>query len=374
MRGKPARRPENHGCRRWVVIWAKTAYDSYRRKVSLLRDRAGLTWERVDSFVDRQINAESFHVWPFVSSFPVDVRCLIMDRQHDIPLHRPDHLEVVVFESGELGYQVEDRTCALRKNDVVVVSNRIQHRCLSAEPAQREARSLVLAFLPQLFQPGPPAGDDAHYLMPFLLQDPTFPNVIPSDTQVAKEISGFIERIGRELPAQSERSRLAIKTYLRMILLTLVDHYWHLGEARVAWEQRQNSAARLTPLFDHLQRHCDQPMRVTEAARLCAMSASCFLQLFKTVTGHPFIAYLNSFRVTKAKELLSTTNKTISEISLETGFCNQSYFGLIFRRLTGSTPLGYRRTHSGLLSLRERSESIYTAVSPPSTVKTPPTQ
>ncbi|HEY6991857.1 MAG TPA: AraC family transcriptional regulator [Bryobacteraceae bacterium] len=340
----------------------------------LLGDGAGLIWEPVHSFVDHQINGQRSHVWPFVTSFPVDVRYLIVDRQHDIPLHRPDHLEVVVFESGELGYQVEDRTCALRQNDVVIVSNRIQHRCLSAGPAQREARTLVVSFLPHLFQPESPTGDDAHYLMPFLLQDRSFPNVIASNTGVANEISGFIERIGRELPAQSERSRLAIKTYLRMILLALANHYWDLGEARIAWEQRQSSAARLAPLFDHIQRHYEQPLLVTEAARLCAMSASCFLQLFKTVTGHSFVAYLNTFRVAKAKELLSTTNKTISEIALEAGFCNQSYFGVIFRRVTGSTPLAYRKAHLGLLSLDERAGSIYTAVNPPSTVKTPPTQ
>jgi hypothetical protein len=32
----------------------------------------------------------------------------------------PDHLEVVVFESGELGYEVENKTCVLGKNDVII--------------------------------------------------------------------------------------------------------------------------------------------------------------------------------------------------------------------------------------------------------------
>ena len=41
------------------------------------------------------------------------------------------------------------------------------------------------------------------------------------------------------------------------------------------------------------------------------------------------------------------TGKSISEINLETGFCNESYFGVIFRRLTGMTPYDYRRNRVG---------------------------
>jgi transcriptional regulator GlxA family with amidase domain len=43
---------------------------------------------------------------------------------------------------------------------------------------------------------------------------------------------------------------------------------------------------------------------VNDAARLCAMSDCCFLQLFKNVTGQSFVAYLNRFRVNRAQDLL----------------------------------------------------------------------
>jgi len=307
-----------------------------------MRVNGDLTWERVDSFVDRQINAEQFHIWPFANSFPVDVRFLIMDRRHDVPKHRPDHLEVVVFESGDLGYEVEDRTCILHKNDIIVVGDRIHHRCLPVEASQREARSVVLSFLPQLVHSGAPAGDDVQYLMPFTMQSLSFPNVIPAQTGLSREVFDFIERIRRELPGATERSRLAIRTYLKMILLALVNHYSELGEAREALRRQQDNVRRVVPVLEHLERHYDRPIRVNDAARLCAMSACCFMNLFKEVTGQSFVAYLNRFRVTKAQSLLAVTDKAISEISLETGFCNQSYFGVIFRRVTGMTPLEYR--------------------------------
>jgi transcriptional regulator GlxA family with amidase domain len=100
------------------------------------------------------------------------------------------------------------------------------------------------------------------------------------------------------------------------------------------------------------------------------MSDCCFMHLFKEVTGQSFVAYLNRFRVARARSLLASTDKAISEISLETGFCNQSYFGVIFRRITGMTPLEYRLNRRGDLP----ASGLQTAVSPPSTVKMPPTQ
>src|ERR1044071_6786773 len=124
-------------------------------------------WECADSFVDRQINKSMLHVWPFRDSFPVDVRYLILDRSHNVPPHRPDHLEVVLFESGELAYEVEGNTCAVAKNDIIIVGNRSRHRCLPLCNAQAEARTIVLSFLPETVHSGSPIGDDMQYLMPF---------------------------------------------------------------------------------------------------------------------------------------------------------------------------------------------------------------
>lgn len=327
-------------------------------------NQSELTWERVDLLVDRQINAEQFHVWPFAHQFPIDVRFLLIDRRHEVPKHRPDHLEVVVFEFGEVHYEVEDRRCLVQKNDLIVVGDRIRHRCLPLGASQQAARAVVLSFLPQLVHSGPP-GDDMQYLMPFMLQDASCSNVIPAKAGHWREVSDFIQRIRGELPGTSERSRLAIKTYLKMILLNLVNHYAAFGEAREALRRQQRNADRLTPALDFLRKYYPEPIRVDEAARLCAMSACCFMHLFKEVTRHSFIAYLNRFRIAQAEQLLVATDRSIAEVSLETGFCNQSYFGVIFRRVTGMTPLAYRVNHGG---------SIHTAVSPPSTMKMPPMQ
>ena len=326
------------------------------------------TWEQSQFFVDRQINGERQHVWPFAGSYPMDVRFLVLDRRRNVPPHRPDHLEIVVFESGKLGYEVGDRTFAVGKHDILVVGNRLQHRCIPLASSQSEARTVVLSFLPEALHMGAPTGDDFQYLMPFNIYGPVVPNVIPARTHLANEMLDLIERIRQEIPTETERSRLALRTYLKMLLLQLVAHCSEFREAQAEFQKRSEARERLGPIFQHLQHHFDEPIRVPDAARLCGVSPCCFMSLFKQLTGQSFVAYLNGFRVEQAKALLVSTNKPISDVSLEAGFCNQSYFTMVFRRLTTMTPLAYR------LQCGDAAHTVQTAVNPPSTVKIPPTQ
>lgn len=311
--------------------------------------REEVIWEDARSLVDSQIDANQLHIWPFSRSFPVDVRFVVLDRREEVPAHQPDHLEVVVVESGRAGYEVNGHTTEIKQNDVLLVGERIRHRTLPTPAYDGGARVAVLSFLPQLLLSGNPAGDDLQYLMPFSVVGPSpahVPNVISGIPGFSREIFDFIERVLKAMPGDSERSRLAVRTYLRMILFTLADYYWDLRATHAQTRRLQDQLARIRPALDHVQLHFSKPMHVQQAARLCAMSQTCFMELFKEVTGQPFAGYLKRFRIGKAQELLLTTDKSLAEIGYRTGFCDQSHFGAVFRDVTGMTPLAYRKSKS----------------------------
>ena len=69
----------------------------------------------------------------------------------------------------------------------------------------------------------------------------------------------------------------------------------------------------------------------------------CYLStLFRQETKINFKAYIKTLKMDKAKELLSTTNMTIQEISEFLGYRTASYFGEIFHAETGVLPSEYR--------------------------------
>ena len=66
-------------------------------------------------------------------------------------------------------------------------------------------------------------------------------------------------------------------------------------------------------------------------------------ETIKEVSGQTAGEVIDSFTVQEARIQLKTTSKTISEISEQLNFSDQSSFGKFFKRLSGLSPSGYRR-------------------------------
>ncbi|HZN11966.1 MAG TPA: AraC family transcriptional regulator [Blastocatellia bacterium] len=298
------------------------------------------SWENAYSVVDPQINAEGVHLWPFDLSFPVEVRFFTFGKRRNTRMTRHDYFELLYIHSGEAVYQIQDRFFTVGGGDLLVISGALYHRLTVSRRGRVKAAALY--FLPELIHANDAAGDGAEYLMPFLVQDSAFPHVVGAASGIPPQTFDLIGRIHRELPAQDHRGRLAIKTYLKMILILLVNHYASYRGTVEIFHRNQRAIEQLRPLFKFLEARYAEPVGVQEAAEVVRLSKSHFMRFFKQVTGQSFIAYLNHFRIAKAEELLAKTDKSVAEVGQEVGFCDQSYFGLVFRKLTQMTPLQYK--------------------------------
>jgi two-component system, response regulator YesN len=78
------------------------------------------------------------------------------------------------------------------------------------------------------------------------------------------------------------------------------------------------------------------------AAREAGMSPAHFSRIFKKVMGLSYQDYLNSRRITKAKNLLRTSAQSVTEIAVSLGFADPTGFGRIFKKLAGHTPSAFR--------------------------------
>ena len=72
------------------------------------------------------------------------------------------------------------------------------------------------------------------------------------------------------------------------------------------------------------------------------ISRSSLYSKFKELTGQSLGAYIEDYRISRAKEMLTTTDMTMSEISDALGFSTQRYFSTFFRKKTGIPPSQYR--------------------------------
>ena len=292
------------------------------------------------SLVEPQISAEGIHKWNFDESCPVDLQFMIEDGRQNVRMNRHGYFEILYLCSGSAHCHIQDRLLPFNEGDLAVIGSTLYHRieCRGTYPLTIAA----LFFEPDLIRCDG-ASDSADYLTPFLLQDSEFPHIVPAKTGVPRQVLDLMLRIHSELPASSTRTRLALRTYLKMLLILLVKQYSHYTGTVEIFQRQQRAIDRLRPLFSYLGENCGNPIQVREAARICGMSESHFMSFFKQVTGLSFMKYLNHYRVERAQALLTGTDESMANISQEVGFCDQSYFGTVFRKIVGTTPAAYRR-------------------------------
>lgn len=298
-------------------------------------------WKGIYRFTEPGITAEGMRVYPFDPSFPIDVSFQEALGARLVRLNRHEFFEIMYMYSGTTHIQVRDRILPAKAGDLVVIGPNLFHRVVHKPNAG--AKVVSMNFQPEIARPGKAAGEEEYYLSPFLYQGSHFPHVISPSGEFSREVFDLILKIYRELPARNLLSRMAIRTYLKMVLFLLFKHYGsYIGSLEMIDRERRN-LQRLQPVFELLEQNFAQPIEVQDAARACAMSSSHFMRFFKTTVGQTFCAYLTGFRIAKAQCLLMNNEVPIAQVSQQVGFCSQSYFGEVFRALVGTTPRNYRQ-------------------------------
>lgn len=64
---------------------------------------------------------------------------------------------------------------------------------------------------------------------------------------------------------------------------------------------------------------------------------------FKEVFNTTVVTYLTDLRIDKARSLLRHTDMPVSELAEELGYADENYFGKVFKKQTGLSPLQYRK-------------------------------
>lgn len=99
-----------------------------------------------------------------------------------------------------------------------------------------------------------------------------------------------------------------------------------------------SKSRRIRKVYEYIEQHYEQPIKLNEIASLANMSESAFCHFFKKKTNCTFIDYLTNLRIAKACQLLTETSNTVTEICYMCGFNNLSNFMRTFKKKKGYTP------------------------------------
>ena len=92
----------------------------------------------------------------------------------------------------------------------------------------------------------------------------------------------------------------------------------------------------------YIREHYSTEISMQSVARAMNYSDAYFCKLFKQCFKVNFSAWLNEYRIDRAREMLQNTRLSVREVSTACGYSDANYFARVFKRVTGKTPSEYR--------------------------------
>jgi len=116
-------------------------------------------------------------------------------------------------------------------------------------------------------------------------------------------------------------------------------------------EKLENSAKLVKPvnqeriqtMLEYIHRHYSEKLTLEQIAASAIVSKRECLRVFQTCIRRTPFEYLMDYRIQAAEHLLRTTDLSITEIALQTGFSGSAYFSKTFRELRKLSPSQYRK-------------------------------
>ena len=111
-------------------------------------------------------------------------------------------------------------------------------------------------------------------------------------------------------------------------------------------ESKKIDVERIGKIYRYVMEHYQQPVTLEEIASVANLSQTSFCRYFKTMAKKTFYDFLTEVRISHARRLLiEDQGATTEAICFECGFNNRSNFFGHFKRITGLTPVEYRKKY-----------------------------
>lgn len=116
------------------------------------------------------------------------------------------------------------------------------------------------------------------------------------------------------------------------------------GPPMIAEEKYQREDGFLRKVKMIIEEHLsDDELSVDQLARELGMSRSQLFRKIKVLTGKSIMAFIRSYRLGRARQLLKNTKLPISEVAYEVGFKNPAHFSTAFLVEFGVQPSATRK-------------------------------
>lgn len=135
----------------------------------------------------------------------------------------------------------------------------------------------------------------------------------------------------------SQKSKAVMQRIIELIFLELCQDY----NSYIS-QQKNPKISGLLKAKTFLDSHIFLPFDLEEAAKVANMSKYYFCRLFKESFDMTPNEYLITKKIERAKIMIATTEKTLTDIALEMRFDSIGHFSKHFKKICGISPSAYK--------------------------------
>lgn len=253
--------------------------------------------------------------------------------------HWHNYIEILLVTKGEYLLEINLENHILKEGDICILNSEELHQITGLDSgAVHEA----ILFDPKILDFSYADEWEEEYIAPYLNQALIFQNILSPTDEGYPEILTACKKLLEESLQQTARWYLKCKLLLLEIFHLMVEYRMLLPakEAMSAADARKIS--RYKTIISYMEEHYAEPITLLQLADTIPCNSQYLCRFFKEIAGETPIQHLIGYRLERACTLLLQTSEPITEIALDCGFDNISYFVRKFKAIKGCTPKEYR--------------------------------
>ncbi|MBQ4269569.1 MAG: helix-turn-helix transcriptional regulator [Clostridia bacterium] len=263
--------------------------------------------------------------------------------QYPLLMHRHDYYEINIITNGFGRHYIENNSAKAHTGSVFVIPPNIMHGYYEGSNLEIFHLALSKRFMSTFSQ-------NLHSLENFSMLfeiEPMLRKALNEEFFLRLTES----ELNRLLPELNNLIFCEETDYAGMTTLKNAKALSVIGLITCLYTQKKSSVEKndqpitknLLDCVNYIHENYMEKIHTPDLAALCFMSYSTFSRNFKKIFNLSPANYIMKLRIEKAKTLLKTTDKSISNIAQDCGFFDLSHFSHYFYKFEKCTPLNYRK-------------------------------
>ncbi len=255
---------------------------------------------------------------------------------YKLPHHYENTYQIVFLLAGKILYQVGEKEYQVSKGGMIVLNTLEEHTLKVLEyPYER----YVIQIRPDFFQ------HEVKYpevIAVFIKRPADFSHLLTVTEPVWNYLHDVIREMEKEYLNRKKYWEMYVGADLRRMFITIFRECADV----LSMMKIGNGVTVAYNIMNYLNHHFAEDISVNSIAAALFLNRDYISHVFKDETGYSVMAYVISLRINRAKLLLAETDRSITDIAMECGYTDFTYFSKQFKKHTNMSPSKFRKDAS----------------------------